>query len=76
MQTISVADIVVILCLVAVVVFIIRGMRKGSIRTCDSGSCGGNCAGCAGGCATPRIRLSREQKRQLEELRKGSVSEG
>ena len=74
MQTMSVADIVVIALLVAVVAFIIRGMHKGSIRTCDSASCGGNCAGCAGGCATPRIRLSREQKRQLEELRKGSVS--
>ncbi len=74
MQIINVADVVVIVLLVAVVAFIIRGMCKGSIRTCDSRSCGGNCAGCTGGCATPRIRLSREQERQLEELRKGSVT--
>lgn len=69
MASMGIADVIVVAVLVVVVALIIRGMRRGSIRTCDEGSCGGSCATCLGGCATPRIRLTKEQERQLEALR-------
>jgi hypothetical protein len=63
------ADMIVILLLVCVVAFIVRGMRRGGIRTCDASSCGGACAGCRGACSAPRIRLTKEQERELRALR-------
>lgn len=63
------ADIIVTLLLICVVVLIVRGMRKGSIKTCDTASCGGACAGCSGSCSAPRIRLTKEQERDLRILR-------
>ena len=60
---------VVILCLVfRVVTLIIRGMLRGTIRTCDSTSCAGDCGNCGHVCSSPRIRLTAEQHEQLRAL--------
>jgi hypothetical protein len=63
------ADVVVILLLIGVVALIVRGMRRGSIKTCDAASCGGACSGCSGSCSAPRIRLTKEQEHELRALR-------
>jgi hypothetical protein len=63
------ADVVVTLLLIGVVALIVRGMRRGSIKTCDAASCGGACSGCSGACSAPRIRLTKEQEYELRALR-------
>ena len=62
------ADVIVIAVLVCVLALIVRGMWRRKIRTCDSASCGGSCAGCVGGCPMPRLKLTEEQERELQEL--------
>jgi hypothetical protein len=65
----GIADVVVTLLLIGVVALIVRGMRRGSIKTCDAGSCGGACSDCSGACSAPRIRLTKEQEYELRALR-------
>ena len=55
--------------LVVVLAFVVRGMVRGSIRSCDCGSCSGNCGSCGSACSSPRIKLTDGQKRQLNALR-------
>lgn len=66
--SVSMADAVVLFILVATVALILRGMLRGSIKTCDSASCGGMCAGCSKACGTHRLTLSPEQQEQLSML--------
>lgn len=70
MGSINVADTIVLIIILAVIALIIRGMRKGTIKTCDCGpgGCNGNCSGCGHVCATPRIQLTDEQLAQLKEI--------
>ena len=65
------ADMVVVVVLVCALALIVRGMVRGSIRTCDTG-CGGNCTGCGHVCSSPRLHLTSEQRAQLAELDKRS----
>jgi hypothetical protein len=65
------ADIGVVAVLVCALALIVRGMMRGSIRTCDT-SCGGDCASCGHACSTPRLHLTDEQLAQLAELDKRS----
>ena len=62
------ADAVVLTIVITVVALILRGMLRGTIRTCDSTSCSGECGSCGSQCKAPRIKLSREQVAQLDEL--------
>lgn len=64
----NLVDIPILAILATVVVLIVRGMLRGTIRTCDSAVCSGNCGSCGSRCATPRIKLSREQIAQLDAL--------
>lgn len=64
----NLVDIPILAILATVIVLIVRGMLRGTIRTCDSTSCSGNCGSCGSRCATPRIKLSREQIAQLDAL--------
>lgn len=61
-------DAVILAAVFTLLVLIVRGMLRGSIRTCDPGSCGGNCARCKTGCPTPRIQLTDDQLAQLSEI--------
>ena len=71
----NVADLVVLSIICAIVTLIVRGMMRGTIRTCDSTSCAGECGSCGHVCATPRLQLSEEQLKQLRELdQKGTAS--
>ena len=64
----NLVDIPILAILATVIVLIVRGMLRGTIRTCDSAGCSGNCGSCGSRCATPRIKLSREQIAQLDAL--------
>ncbi len=64
----NVADIVVLSIIIGICALIVRGMLRGSIRTCDPASCSGNCGSCGTQCATPRLRLTKEQMAQLDAL--------
>lgn len=64
----NLVDIPILTVLAAVIALIVRGMLRGTIRTCDSASCSGNCGSCGSKCATPRLKLSREQIAQLDAL--------
>ncbi len=64
----NVADVVVLSIIVLICTLIIRGMLRGSIRTCDSAACAGDCGSCGHVCSSPRIRLTAEQLEQLRAL--------
>lgn len=64
----NVADIVVLSIIIGICALIVRGILRGSIRTCDPTSCSGNCGSCGTQCATPRLRLTKEQMAQLDAL--------
>ena len=64
----NLVDIPILAVLAIVIVLIVRGMVRGTIRTCDSTSCGGDCGSCGSRCATPRLKLTREQIAQLDAL--------
>ncbi len=66
----NLVDIPILVVLAAVIALIVRGMLRGSIKTCDSSSCSGNCGSCSSQCDAPRIKLSREQIAQLDALTK------
>ncbi len=66
--SLNLADVVVLSIIIGVVALIVRGMLRGTIRTCDSASCSGNCGSCGSQCASPRIKLTREQRAQLREI--------
>lgn len=61
-------DILILTVIGVIVALIVRGMLRGSIRTCDSAACAGDCGACGHVCATPRIRLTDEQLAQLKAL--------
>lgn len=61
------ADVIVISVLVIVLVLIVRGMWRGTIKGCD-----GDCGSCGHACSTPRLHLTPEQQAQLDELDKKS----
>lgn len=58
------ADFIVMAVLVVALVLAVRSMRREGV------SCGGDCGSCAGGCSTPRIRLSEEQLKRLDEIKR------
>ncbi len=64
----NVADVVALSIIVMICSLIVRGMLRGTIKTCDEGSCGGNCASCGSVCSAPRLKLSDAQLAQLHEL--------
>lgn len=66
----NLADIVVVGVIVVAVAFVVRGMWRGSIRTCDCDSCAGNCDSCSSACAHPHMRLTRAQRRQLRQIKR------
>ena len=66
--TFNVADIVALLAVVAVVALALRSVIKGGALDCSS--CNGNCGGCTGTCVNPKLRLSKEQLAELDELTK------
>lgn len=68
LAAINMADAVVLLVIAAIVALIVRGMLKGTVTTCDPGSCSGSCGSCGSKCATPRIKLSSDQLEQLHKL--------
>ncbi len=71
----NVADVVVLSIIVFICMLILRGMLRGTIRTCDSTGCAGDCASCGHVCSSPRIRLTAEQIEQLRALdEKGHVA--
>lgn len=57
------ADVVVLAVLACVLVLIIRGMRRGTVRGCD-----GDCGSCGHVCSTPRLELTPEQEARLAEI--------
>lgn len=61
-------DVVILAIVAAVVVSIIRGMRKGSIRACD---CGKGCESCGPECPLATIHLSEEDLERLQALHAG-----
>ena len=66
--SLNLADVIVLAIIVSIVALILRGMLRGTIKTCDSASCAGDCGSCGSRCATPRIKLTREQRAQLREI--------
>ena len=62
----NVADVVALLFVVAVVALAVRGIVRGGALDCSS--CNGDCGGCGGSCVNPRLRLSKEQLAELDEL--------
>ena len=66
--SLNTADFIVLSIIICVVALIVRGMLRGSIKTCDSSSCSGSCGTCGSRCANPRIRLSQKQLDELDRL--------
>ena len=62
----NMADIVALLFVVAVVVLALRSVLHGGALDCSN--CNGDCSGCGGTCTNPRLRLSKEQLAELDEL--------
>ena len=60
------ADVVALLFVIAVVALAIRSIAKGGALDCSS--CNGDCSGCGGTCKNPKLKLSKEQLAQLDEL--------
>lgn len=58
-------DIAILSAVFAVMALIVRGMVRGTVKTCDPTSCSGNCHSChiAGSC--PSIKLSEAQLAEL-----------
>ena len=67
-SSINVADIVALLFVVAVVALALRAVIKGGALDCST--CNGDCGGCSGTCVNPKLRLSKEQLAELDELTK------
>ena len=65
---INVADIVVLLAVVAVLALAIRSVARGGALDCSS--CNGDCGGCGGVCTNPKLKLTKEQEAELDELTK------
>lgn len=61
-------DILVLLVVGVAMALIIRGMLRGSIRSCDSSACAGDCGSCGQSCKPGSFTLSEEQKAQLAEI--------
>ena len=57
------ADVIVIAVLACVLALIVRGMLRGTIKSCE-----GNCGSCGQACSAPRLRLTDEQKAQLAKI--------
>ena len=63
----AMADVIVIAVLACVLALIVRGMLRGTIKSCE-----GNCGSCGHVCSAPRLKLTDEQKAQLAEIDKRS----
>ena len=61
-------DIAILGVVFAVMALIVRGMLRGTVKTCDPSSCSGNCNSCrvAGNC--PSIKLSDDQLAELADI--------
>ena len=66
MAAFNVADVVALLAVIAVVALALRSVIKGGALDCST--CTGDCGGCGGTCSNPKLRLSKEQLAQLDEL--------
>ena len=67
-------NIAALLFIVAVVALALRGVLKGGALDCST--CNGDCGGCGGSCRKPKLKLSKQQLDQLDELdRKYGVSQ-
>lgn len=67
-------NIAALLFIVAVVALALRGVLKGGALDCST--CNGDCGGCGGSCRNPKLKLSKQQLDQLDELdRKYGVSQ-
>ena len=64
----NLADVIVLSVVIALVVLIVRGMLRGTIRPCDPAICSGSCESCGSQCASPRIHLTKEQLDELDAL--------
>lgn len=64
----NLVDILILTIIGIMIALIVRGMLRGTIRTCDSDACSGDCGACGHVCSTPRIRLTDEQLAQLKAL--------
>ena len=70
----NMADVIVLLAVIAVVGLALRSVIKGGALDCSS--CNGDCGGCGGTCRNPKLKLSKEQLQELDELdRKYGVSQ-
>ena len=64
---INMADIVVLLVLVAVIALALRSVVRGGALDCSN--CNGDCSGCGGTCVNPKLKLSKQQLAELDELK-------
>ena len=62
----SMADVVALLFVVAVVALALRSVVKGGALDCST--CNGDCGGCGGVCKNPKLKLSKERLAQLDEI--------
>ena len=62
----NLADIVALLFVVAVVGLALWGTLRGGALDCSN--CNGDCSGCGGTCVNPKLRLSKQQLAELDEL--------
>ena len=61
-------NIVVLLVLAVVLGLAARSVVSGGALDCST--CNGDCGGCQGSCSNPKLKLSRKQLDQLDELDK------
>ena len=61
-------DVAILALVAAVVALIVRGMLRGTISTCDPGSCSGTCARCKRPCSKMELTLSEAQQAELREI--------
>ena len=62
----NIADIVALLAVVAVIVLALRSVIRGGALSCSD--CNGDCGCCGQVCTNPKLKLSKEQEAELEEL--------
>ena len=62
----NMGNIVALLFVFAVVALALWGVFHGKAFDCST--CSGNCGGCGGACGNSKLKLSKEQEAQLDEL--------
>ena len=63
--TFNTVDAAILSAVFAIMVLIVRGMLRGTIRSCDPSSCGGNCHSCKLADERPQLHLSESQLSEL-----------